>query len=383
MGGKKKSASKSKSGVKPAKFTVMPASPAVTRSSAADGSRKSEVNKLVSPATPTLPVLIPTSAGAGSSTSRSSDINDLEKKFDDRMSRMETSFRSSITEMVAAQSGIPRAPRSSSATLAQSPALVPNPGVVASTPTPVAAPLEAAAKPPRRSSRSSSSSSSSSDDSDGSDTSRSSSSSRSRSRSSRRHRHRRHHRRHHSRKHSRSSSRPKHSKYSSARYLKEKETLKTYPRLVLVNVRMALALLKRKKDIKSFLKHMLLVAEKADSDMFMDDVLINYDESVKDKAKEIGMKSFRKVDPAVIMKHLCYDGTKAAANAKRAAVATSSKKQLFARTAQAVGHCIKFNYDSKGCPRGKDCFYKHTCSACGSTAHGNPDCTAQGRSKQK
>ena len=65
---------------------------------------------------------------------------------------------------------------------------------------------------------------------------------------------------------------------------------------------MALALLRRKKDIKSLLKHMLLVAEKADSDTFVDEALINYDESIKDRAKESGMKAFKHVDPSIIMK---------------------------------------------------------------------------------
>ena len=59
-----------------------------------------------------------------------------------------------------------------------------------------------------------------------------------------------------------------------------------------MNVRMTLALLKRKKDIKGLLRHMLLVAEKADRDVFMDETLIEYDESIKDMAKEYGIKAF-------------------------------------------------------------------------------------------
>ena len=76
--------------------------------------------------------------------------------------------------------------------------------------------------------------------------------------------------------------------------------------MVLVNVRMALALLRRKEDITSLLKHMLM-AEKADMDVLMDDALISYDESIKDQANEYGIKAFKKVDPSIIMKQLCYD----------------------------------------------------------------------------
>ena len=371
MGGsKKKSASKRKAASKPAKSSVRPASPAATRSKTTKKSSLESGNAVASPAAtpPTVqpPVISESSTPESSNASVSSDVSALEKKFDDRMSKMETSFRASITEMMTAQAA------KSKPVVKSKPATPPSP------PPTEEAVVGAVGGSSRSSSTSSASDCSDSDSSRSSSSARSSSSSRSRSRSSRRHRHRRHRR---SRRRSRSSSKPRHSKYSSARYLKENEKVKNYPRMVLVNVRMALALLRRKKDIKPLLKHMLLVAEKADTDMFMDEALISYDESMKDLAKESGINAFKKVDPSVIMKHLCYDGTKAAANARRAAAAT--KKPAGAKPVTGVGHCIKFNYDSKGCPRGRDCFYKHVCSACGSPSHGNPDCTSGTKSKQK
>ena len=80
---------------------------------------------------------------------------------------------------------------------------------------------------------------------------------------------------------------------------------------------MALSLYKKKRDIRGFLEHVILVAEKADGPLFASEALIQYDESVKSTAKERGLKSFRKIDPANIVKHLSYDGTQLAMNAKR------------------------------------------------------------------
>ena len=374
MGGtRKKNTAKRKAASNPPKFTVLPASPAVTRAGASKKNSGGTPVVDIEYATPTQ--LPPPSQAASSGPSATSEISALERKFDDRMSRLETSFRSSITEMAAATRAA-SSPHHSVAAINVAAAVEPPPPPP---PAPAVEPAVQASKN-KAASRSSSSSSTSSVDSSDSDSSRSSSSSRSRSRSpSRRRRHHRTKKRH-SRRHSRSSSRPKHSKYSSARYLKENEKVKNYSRLVLVNVRMALALLKRKKNIKSLLKHMLLVAEKADSDTFMDDVLISYDESIKELAKEEGVKAFKKVDPAILMKHLCYDGTKAAAAAKRL---NTNKKAPASKGVQSVGHCLKFNYDPRGCMRGKDCYYKHVCSACGSGAHGNPDCPGGNRPKQK
>ena len=135
---------------------------------------------------------------------------------------------------------------------------------------------------------------------------------------------------------------------------------------------MAIALLKRKKDILGFLEHFLLVAEKGDKDVFEPEALINYDESVKDMAKESGIKAFSRVEPSLIVKHLSYDGTRNAANAK----AAKSKKFAGAQPARrGAGYCIKHNFDPSGCPRGKDCPYKHICSACYGSGHISDNCT--------
>ena len=279
----------------------------------------------------------------------------LETKLDDRMARMETSFRSSITSMMT-QTAVP----------------VPSPEIAMQPPPAPAPPAAAAAHHSRRDASAgvSSRTSSASTTRSSSYSSRSSrSSSRSRSGCSRRRHRHRHHR-------SRSSShrRSKHSKYSSARYLKENQKLTTYERLVLVDVCMAIALLKRKKDISGYLKHFLMIAEKADKDVFEPKALISYDESVKDMAKESGIGAFAKVEPSLIVKHLSYDGTKNASANKAAKFKKPSNGHASAPRAKTLGYCIKYNMDPSGCPRGKDCPYKHICSACYGSGHTTDNC---------
>ena len=136
---------------------------------------------------------------------------------------------------------------------------------------------------------------------------------------------------------------------------------------------MALALYKKGKDIKGFLKHLVLIAEKAETGHFDPEALIAYDESVKEAAREMGSKAFAKLDPSAIVKHLSYDGTLAAKNAKK----LSAKKAIPAKGApssKSSGICLKHNFNSLGCSRGATCFYRHVCSACGGGGHINESC---------
>ena len=52
-----------------------------------------------------------------------------------------------------------------------------------------------------------------------------------------------------------------------------------------------------------------MLAEKADTGVFESDAIIRY---------ENGLEQFKTLDPAAIVKHLAYDGTKLAANSKKA-----------------------------------------------------------------
>ena len=258
---KKKSSSKKKTVQKPPKYVVAPASPAKTRSSDVHSSESSTVKgSAPKVATPTPP-------------KPSASLEDLEKKFDSKIAKMETSFRSALSEASLSSSAL----RSRSGPTAQSlepreqDATAPKERSRRDRDHP--SPSRRVRSPSRhhhrrrhasshrhghhrsasRSSLSSRSSSSSSSSSSGSSRSSSSASDYS---SERR---RRSHRRRHSRRRTRSSH--KKSKYDTSKYLREGKKLNTYERLVLANAKMALALYKKKRDIRGFLEHVILVAE--------------------------------------------------------------------------------------------------------------------------
>ena len=160
--------------------------------------------------------------------------------------------------------------------------------------------------------------------------------------------------------------------------------MNTYERLVLANAKMALYLYKKKRNITGFLEHVILVAEKADGPLFASEALIQYDESVKLTAKEHGLKSFSKIDPANIVKHLSYDGTQVAMNAKRnIQVNKRATGPAPAQKSAGTSHnfsCLKHNFTLGGCPKGSACRFKHICSACSAPNHLNADCPNVDRS---
>ena len=153
-------------------------------------------------------------------------------------------------------------------------------------------------------------------------------------------------------------------KYDSAKYLHGKDTVDSYERLVLANTRMALSLLKKWRNIKGLLRHMILIADKADKDVFTSAALCDYDSAIKRTAGEKGLRSIGKTDPVAIVEHLSYDSTQAAANAKRNEKRRKSGKG-------ASGTCYKFN-TQEGCKG--NCGYRHVCSSCGSHNHIALDC---------
>ena len=359
MGGKskKKSTAKKGSSQNPPKYVVTPASPAKTRSGAAKDQSASES------AEPTLAVT-ETRLSAVAQAAEGATASPLQVSLEDlgaRMAQMESAVRSVLT----------------SASTASPPTSV---GDVSSAPAPsggaekrnthrelshrssrrVRRDSESQDLPGHRrhrrrrtrdsrsASSSSSSSSSSSNYSWSSD--ESTSSSRSTHKGSRR-----------SRRKQEKRDKKRKGKFDTSKFLKEGDKLNTYERLVLANLKMVRKFYKKDRDILGFLDHMILVAEKAERKVFSIEALINYDEAVKASSKEYGLRAFKTLDPANIVKHLSYDGTQVAVNSRRpnanrpSATKTPNLNHNFA--------CIKFNFAQGGCKE-RSCRYKHICSAC-------------------
>ena len=148
---------------------------------------------------------------------------------------------------------------------------------------------------------------------------------------------------------------------------------------------MALRFYKKERDISGIFEHLILLAEKAETGVFDSEALIRYDDSVKLLAYEKGLKQFKVLDPAAIVKHLAYDGTKVAANSRRAAGrrfnannnnnnnSNNNRGGAAASNLPNYGACYKFNLASGDCRRTR-CDYRHVCSACGGPGHINADC---------
>ena len=60
---------------------------------------------------------------------------------------------------------------------------------------------------------------------------------------------------------------------------------------------MAVKLLKKERNIKGLLQHLVMVTEKAEKGMFANDSLCRYDEAVRTTASEKGLHTFGKIDP--------------------------------------------------------------------------------------
>ena len=301
----------------------------------------------------------------------------LEDKFDARMAQMETTIRSALMSSSRAAAPVVVAPPPvpvAAPQLAASPVVVPPPAVAPPPPAPLPSVSSDTSLPPAvgHSSRSSDvghhsshrhhSRTTRSPSSASRSSSSDSSSSRSRSRSW-----------DHKRKHR------KHGKYSTLKYLPEFRSVSSYERLVLANLRMLRRFYKKDRDIYGLLDHFILLAEKAEKDVFMDEALLSYDESVKQRAKDNGLKEFSQLNPSETVKHLSYDGTKAgSAKVSRKSARQSSNGQSHGGGSSA-GCCLKYNFSSGGCHRSQ-CNYKHACSACGSTGHVNADCPNVDRS---
>ena len=162
----------------------------------------------------------------------------------------------------------------------------------------------------------------------------------------------------------RKSKKKKKGKYDASKFLDEGDKIDSFERLILANLRMAIKLLKKEHNIKGLLQHLVLITEKAEKCMFANDSLCKYDEAVRATANEKGLRTFGKIDPTTIFKFLTYDGTLAAERAKHAA--DSNKKQSRGRSG-AMYACYAYNNTSEGCKG--NCGYRHICSSGGAQNH--------------
>ena len=173
-------------------------------------------------------------------------------------------------------------------------------------------------------------------------------------------------RRHRGRHQRRSDSRAlKSSRYSHHRHLGKGEVVKTFEKLMSVNLRVLSDLQRRGEGAAEFAAHLTLLADKAETKFYRNENLISYDKAVRVSAAKEGYVKFGFVDSTLVMTHLGFD---AAVSQRRPSAAPNSstarpKKDAF---------CYRFNggvpCDANRCP------FRHICGNCGDSTHQQPNC---------
>ena len=168
-----------------------------------------------------------------------------------------------------------------------------------------------------------------------------------------------------SRRHRRSDSRAlKSSRYSHHRHLSKGETIKSFEKLMCVNLRIMDNLLSRGEDITFFGRHLTVLADKAETRFYRCESLVAYDKAVRTAAAKEGASKFGSVDSNLVMLHLGFD---AAVSHRRPTTSSSS-----ATKSRKDGYCFKFN-GGVTCDSSK-CQFCHVRGNCGDSSHTQPLC---------
>ena len=368
----RKKASKKKMTVqKGSKHVLPPPSPVGTRSKSAKSDlatseelRESGIPLVVSPPAPG-----PSAAVDVDQHHPAPDIvQDLEDRWDARFARMETAIRSGLTHSSLSSGSTvePVSVTTPAPTAIAAPAASPAPAPSATIPVKGKSSKSSRSSKKKSKHRSPSPVSSSSDESSDSESSSSSDGESERENDSP----------------STKKRSKKKGKYDSSKYLPEGKKMDSFEHMMLANLKMALKLLRKERNIKGLLQHLILVAEKAETGTFANDPSCKYDEAVRLNANERGLRSFGNIDPATIFKFLTYDGTLAAERARKSV--ESTKRQGRGRSS-VMYSCYAYNNASEGCKG--NCGYRHICSSCGAQGHIFADCTLRrpsaGRGKHR
>ena len=148
------------------------------------------------------------------------------------------------------------------------------------------------------------------------------------------HRQRRRARRHGARRSSKSRA-LKSSRLSHHRHLAKGETIKSFEKLMCTLLSLLKDLMENGEDITRFIKHLSVLADKAETRFYRIDSVVAYDKAVRQAAAVDGMDTLKNIDSTLVMKHLGYD---AAVSGRRQGLGSvglvKSKRE---------GFCYKFN----------------------------------------
>ena len=129
-----------------------------------------------------------------------------------------------------------------------------------------------------------------------------------------------------------------------------------------VSLRVLQDLLTRDEDVSSYVNHLNVLADKAETRFYRSESLVAYDKAVRMAALEKERKKFADVDTTLVMLHLDFDS---AVNHRKSTITNIQKTKK-------SGYCFKYNGPDQ-CIN-QNCGYKHECSTCGDWTHGRYTC---------
>ena len=157
----------------------------------------------------------------------------------------------------------------------------------------------------------------------------------------------------------------KSSRLSHHRHVSKGETIKSFEKLMCVSLLVLKDLMDNGEDFTGYVKHLTVLAEKAETRFYRIENVVAYDKAARQAAAVDGIDTLKMIDSTLVMKHLGYD---AAVGFRRMGPGTQGQSKP-----KKEGYCFKFNAGIL-CD-GSKCLYRHVCGNCGDASHLQAVCT--------
>ena len=154
--------------------------------------------------------------------------------------------------------------------------------------------------------------------------------------------------------------------FEQSTYLNKSDPVDSFERVMMVTFKTLKQLLECNGEVKGVVRHGLALAEKASKDVYRVEAFTKYDESVRERAGQVGPGAFGTVDQEDTLRFFSYDNVIRPKSGK--AAATSGGRDHKKKSEKM---CLKYN--DQGC-NAKSCPYGHMCAACEEPGHSRKDC---------
>ena len=153
--------------------------------------------------------------------------------------------------------------------------------------------------------------------------------------------------------------------FEQGTYLTKSEPIDSFERIMMITFKTLKQLLEANGEVKGVVRHGLALAEKASKDVYQVTAFTKYDESVRERAGQVGPNAFGTVDQEDTLRFFSYDNVIRSKPGKSAASSNREHKK------KSDKMCLKYN--DQGC-NAKSCPYAHICAACEEHGHTRREC---------